>query len=187
VILRVYRLFLGNHSINPNVLTMCGTTLGAAACFAITFDRLFLGGLLLFLSGFLDIMDGAVARNTGRVTGFGGFLDSVLDRYTDLLVLFGVLVHFLNRGEVMSVFATFVAAMGTAIIPYAKARAEAASIDCNNGLLERPERLIILLVGLFFGVLLPYCILLLAVFTHVTVVQRIMHVKKRTQLRSGQI
>jgi len=131
------------------------------------------------LSGFFDLMDGSIARNTNNVTVFGGFLDSVLDRYSDLLIMIGVLIYFLMRGDTFYSIVTVFASIGIAIIPYAKARAEASSIQCNTGMLERPERLIILFIGLLFH-LLPYAVLVLAVLTHVTVVQRILYVKKKT-------
>jgi CDP-diacylglycerol--glycerol-3-phosphate 3-phosphatidyltransferase len=177
VILKTYHLFFKDTVINPNIFSLCGTFLGFIAFLCVACDLLFLGAITLLIAGFFDLMDGALARNTNNVTQFGGFLDSVLDRYTDLLIMLGILIHFLRHGDLFNSIITFVAAIGIAIIPYAKARAEAASLPCNTGLLERPERLILILVGLFFG-LLPYVIVVLAVFTHVTVIQRILFVKR---------
>ncbi len=141
-----------------------------------------LAGLALFVSGFFDLLDGAVARQYGRVTAYGGFLDSVLDRYTDLSVAFGIFIYFSRRDDLLFAILTFVAAIGIVIVSYIRARAEAASLQCKGGLLERPERTILLIIGLCFGILKPV-IILLAVLTHFTAVQRILIVRKAA--RSG--
>lgn len=179
VFLKAYSLFFKNKVINPNVFTICGLLFGIVASLCIALDFLLLAAIFLFISGFFDLMDGAIARSTNNVTSFGGFLDSVLDRYTDLLLMFGVFIHFLMHGDIFYSLATFFASIGIAIIPYAKARAEASSIQCNTGILERPERLIILFIGLLFN-FLPYVVIILAVLTHATVIQRILFVKKST-------
>ncbi|MCX5806549.1 MAG: CDP-alcohol phosphatidyltransferase family protein [Proteobacteria bacterium] len=179
VILGIYRFFFKDKVVNPNILTICGVPFGFAASACIAFDYMMTGGILLAISGFFDLMDGAVARNANRVTKFGGFLDSVLDRYVDLLIMLGVFIHFLRHGDSFYSIIVFIAAVGTAIIPYAKARAEAASLGCNTGILERPERLVIVFVGLCFNVL-EYAFIILAVLTHVTVIQRIVFVKRNS-------
>ncbi|OPY70553.1 MAG: CDP-diacylglycerol--inositol 3-phosphatidyltransferase [Syntrophorhabdus sp. PtaU1.Bin050] len=178
LILKFYRLFFGRHIVNPNILTVCGALLNIGVCFAVAWGHLILGGIVLLASGFLDLMDGALARSSDQVTPFGGFLDSVLDRYSDLLVMCGILVYFMKRDDSLLAIATFVAAIGVAIIPYAKARAEAASLSCNTGLLERPERVVILLIGLLCN-LLSYAVFTLAVLTHVTVIQRILYARRQ--------
>jgi CDP-diacylglycerol--glycerol-3-phosphate 3-phosphatidyltransferase len=153
-------------------------------------NRLLFAGLALSISGFFDLLDGAVARQYGRVTAYGGFLDSVLDRYTDLAVAFGIFVHFLNQGDPPFAVLTFVAATGVVLVSYIRARAEAASLRCKSGLLERPERTMLLIIGLcfdgaffwLFGVgLLKTVIVVLAVLTHLTAVQRILIVRKAAQ------
>jgi len=177
--LRVYSIFFRNSIVNPNVFTICGLFLGIAASLSVALDYFLIGAVFMFFTGFFDVMDGAVARSTNNVTAFGGFLDSVLDRYTDLLIMLGVFVHFLMHGNIIYSFITFFAAIGIAIIPYARARAEASSVQCSTGMLERPERLIILFAGFLFSFLLPYVIIILAVLAHITVVQRILFVKKK--------
>ena len=120
------------------------------------------------------------------ITPFGGSLHSVLDEVSDHhLIMLGISIHFLREAEPDPVFAmiSFFAAIGTAIIPYARARAEAASIECRNGLLERSERVILLLVGLFFNVLRPV-VVILAVLTHLTVIQRVVLTRRAA---SGQL
>jgi len=106
----------------------------------------------------------------------------VLDRYSDLLVMLSISIHFLRLDHPDPLFSmlTFFAAIGAAIVPYAKARAEAASIRCSNGFLERPERIILLMIGLGFDVLRPV-VVILAVLTHVTVLQRVFLTKRAAQ------
>lgn len=181
LLLRLYRLLFGRLAIRPNVLTLFGLFFSLLASLVIAASgRLLIGGVLLVVSGFFDLLDGAVARNTNSVTLFGGFFDSVLDRYSDLVILFGISIYFLNRADPFSSMAAFFAAIGVAIIPYARARAEAASIQCRNGLLERPERIILLAIGLLFDVCGPI-VVILAVLTHVTVLQRVLQVRKATR------
>ncbi|MCX5807860.1 MAG: CDP-alcohol phosphatidyltransferase family protein [Proteobacteria bacterium] len=179
VFLKIYSLFFKNKVINPNVFTIAGMVFAIISSFCIAFGFLLFGAIFLLVSGFFDLMDGALARNTGNVTIFGAFLDSVLDRYSDLSIMFGLFIFFAMQGDILYAILTFFASIGIAIIPYAKARAEASSIQCNTGILERPERLIILFIGLLFN-LLPYVVIILAVLTHATVIQRILFIKKST-------
>jgi len=178
-ILKIFRFFFSRKPVNPNYLTVVGALFGYFSAVCIAFGYVKTGGIILLFSGFFDLLDGAVARNTKTVSPFGGFLDSVLDRYTDLFLMFGIFVLFLKQGHTYALAFTFIATIGVAIIPYAKARAEAASIECKAGMLERPERIIILLIGIFFDLLL-YAMIVLAVLTHVTVIQRILVVRKNS-------
>lgn len=178
-ILAVYRFICGNRPIDPNIITIIGTIFGFISASCIVFEHLLLGAIALLVSGFLDMSDGALARSMGRITVFGGFLDSVLDRYTDLLVTGSILYFFMSHGSICYASITFIAVVGTAIIPYARARAEAAGVPCRSGLLERPERTILLIVGLFVPLLLPFIVVVLAVLTHITVIQRVLYVMKK--------
>ncbi len=181
LLLRVYRLIFRNASISPNILTVFGLFFSLLTFFLTAVKgQLLMAGLFLVVSGFFDLLDGAVARNTNRVTRFGGFLDSVLDRYSDLMVMFGIFIYFLRHGDVLSAMVTFFAAIGMAIVPYARVRAEAASIACSNGLLERPERIILLSLGLLLQVPRPV-VFILAVLSHVTVIQRVLSVRKASR------
>jgi len=184
VIIKVYRFFFRDSSINPNIFTILGALFGYVCCVYIALGYPLISGIALLLSGFFDLLDGALARVSKRVTPFGGFLDSVLDRYTDLFVLYGISIYFLRQSEVIYSVITIMASIGVAIIPYAKARAEAASLRCNTGILERPERIIILLIGLFFN-LLPYAVIVTAVLSHITVIQRIVFVWRESNKKTG--
>jgi CDP-diacylglycerol---glycerol-3-phosphate 3-phosphatidyltransferase len=174
IILRIYRLVFWNKPVTPNTITLIGLCFSILAFIAIAIRQpLWMAGIMLIISGFFDLLDGAVARNMNMVSSFGGFLDSVLDRYSDLLIMLGISLHFLYSGNSLFSIITFIAAIGVAIIPYARARAEAASIECHNGLLERPERIILLVIGLIFNLPKP-TVIILAILTHITVIQRIM-------------
>lgn len=175
LLISIYRFFFKKMDIDPVIFTVSGLISGIIASVLVLSGYLLAGGVMLIVSSCLDLFDGAIARNTGRVTSFGGFLDSVLDRYTDLIVMYGLFFYFLKRGETGLSAITFIATIGVAIIPYAKARAEAASLQCNTGIMERPERMIILIVGLIFG-LPKYAVITLALLTHITVIQRIVYV-----------
>jgi phosphatidylglycerophosphate synthase len=175
VVLKVYKFLFVNRQLSPNTLTVVGFIAGVASAVLVAMRRPVLGGALLLVAGLFDLMDGAVARTNGRVTPYGGFLDSVLDRYTDLLVALGISIYFLREGDTLFSAVTFFAAIGIAVIPYAKARAKAAGVSCESGLLERPERTMLLIIGLLSGLIQPV-IVILAVLTHVTVIQRVVHV-----------
>jgi CDP-diacylglycerol--glycerol-3-phosphate 3-phosphatidyltransferase len=173
----VLKKTLGNHG-NPNFFTLTGFLATLLASFLIINDSWLLAGLAIILSGLFDLFDGVVARTLGKVTPFGGFLDSVVDRYSDLFLLMSLLIYYLRRGDSNMVILTSFASMGTAIIPYARARAEAAQISCNTGLMERAERIILLSVGVLSPWMKPV-LWVLAVLTHFTVLQRIYEVYKK--------
>ncbi len=173
---KLYRFLFRGRNIRPNAITLAGFLFALIASACIASGRLLLAGILLLFSGILDVLDGAVARNTNTVSPFGGFFDSVLDRYSDLFVMLGILLFFLRIHDSFFVMLAGATSVGVAAIPYARARAEAEGISCKNGLMERPERLILLVLGLCFGVL-PIVVVILAVLTHVTVVQRVLFVR----------
>jgi CDP-diacylglycerol--glycerol-3-phosphate 3-phosphatidyltransferase len=181
VVFSLCGFILKSKLISPNTISIMGTLFGFLAAFLVFFEHPILGAASLLVAGFLDILDGAVARKSGRVTRFGGFFDSVLDRYTDLSIMGAIMLVYVRHNELCLALTAFIAVIGTALIPYARARAEAASISCKTGLLERPERIVLLLIGLFIPILLDYVVVVLAVLTHVTVIQRIVHVWKESK------
>ena len=118
------------------------------------------------------------ARKLGKVTAFGGFLDSVLDRYSDLLLLLALLIDGLRKGDSGLVLLTSFVSMGTVLIPYVRAKAEALQVPCAVGLMERAERIILLSIGTLFQWMEPI-LWILAILTHFTVLQRIYYVWKK--------
>jgi CDP-diacylglycerol--glycerol-3-phosphate 3-phosphatidyltransferase len=162
---------------HPTLFTVLGFLTALASSFLIIKEFWFLAGVAIVLSGLFDLFDGVIARNSGRVTVFGGFLDSVLDRYSDLLFLLALLFLYLAKGEARLVILTAFVSIGTALIPYVRAKAESLQLPCTNGLMERAERIILLAVGIFFHWMEPV-LWILAVLTHFTVLQRIYAVWK---------
>ena len=168
---------LGKH-IHPNLFTLMGFFATLVASFLLLKGFWFLAGLAIILSGLFDLFDGVAARKLGKVTTFGGFLDSVLDRYSDLLLLLALLIDCLRKGDSGLVILTSFASMGTALIPYVRAKAEALQVPCTVGLMERAERIILLSIGTLFQWMEPV-LWILAILTHFTVLQRIYYVWKK--------
>ena len=163
---------------NPNFFTWTGFFSTLIASLLILKELWFLAGLAIIVSGFFDLFDGVVARKLGRVTPLGGFLDSVLDRYSDLLLLLALLIHYLKNENSALVILTFVVAIGTVLIPYVRAKAESLQITCSVGLMERAERIILLSAGALFQWMEPI-LWILAILTHFTVFHRIYYVWKK--------
>ncbi len=164
--------------ISPNALSITGVAAAIPAMVLFALGLNLWGGLALLLSGFFDLLDGTLARTQGKVTPFGGFLDSVLDRYVDLGVLGSIAYYYGSSGQEMLLVLTLIALSGTALVPYARARAELIIPRCSVGMAERPERVIMLSAGGIFN-LLPYAIFILALITHVTTFQRIIFTHRR--------
>lgn len=137
-----------------------------------------LAGLSIVLSGIFDLIDGVVARKLGKATALGAFFDSVLDRYSDLFLLLSLLIYYLNRGDSVLVILTSFVSIGTVLVSYTRARAEAVNIPCNIGLMERAERIILLSAGALFG-WMEFMLCVLAILTHFTVIQRVYYVWKK--------
>ncbi|MFQ5897241.1 MAG: CDP-alcohol phosphatidyltransferase family protein [Candidatus Methylomirabilia bacterium] len=160
--------------LRPNHLTILGLGVSVLAALAFARGRGPLAGFLLILAGLFDFFDGSLARLSGQVTPFGAFLDSVMDRYSDLVVLLGLLLLFIRTGSYTGVLLTMAVLVGTVMVSYTKARAQAIGISCEIGLMERPERQICLIVGAVFNLLLP-ALWILAVLVNLTAIRRITH------------
>ena len=164
--------------LTPNQLTVLGLVLNAVVAVALALGQLQLGGVLLLVAGAFDMLDGAVARATGKVTRFGGVLDSVLDRYSEALVLGGLLIWIVRADlGVVPVLLCYATIVGSLLVSYVRARAEGAGIPLTQGFFARPERIVVLAVGLLLA--RPIAILwLLAIATNVTVLQRVWLVRQ---------
>jgi CDP-diacylglycerol--glycerol-3-phosphate 3-phosphatidyltransferase len=173
----VLKIFLGEHG-NPNFFTLMGFFATLVASLLLLKELWFFAGLAIILSGLFDLFDGVVARKLGKVTTFGSFLDSVLDRYSDLLFLLALLIHYLKKEEPNLVILTSFVSMGIALIPYVRAKAEALQVPCNIGIMERAERIILLSIGTLFQWMVPI-LWILAILTHFTVLHRIYYVWKK--------
>jgi len=163
-------------TLNPNTITIIGFILTIFAAFILT-QHLFWGGLLILFSGFFDMLDGIVARTHRKTSQFGAFLDSVLDRYSDSFLFFGLAWHFFEADSLTGVFLSLFTMVGALLISYTRARAEGLGQDCKVGLMERPERIVLMAFGALSGWIIPIMWLML-ILTHVTVIHRIYHVWK---------
>ncbi|MGH7353283.1 MAG: CDP-alcohol phosphatidyltransferase family protein, partial [Candidatus Rokuibacteriota bacterium] len=158
--------------LRPNHLTMLGFGVSLLAAAAFIAGQTRSAGLLLVAAGLCDLFDGALARVSGQVTAFGAFLDSVIDRYSDLVVLLGIVVFFARQPHTRGALLAMAALVGSTMVSYTKARAQSIGVECTVGLMERPERLICLIAGAVLGLLEP-ALWVLAILSNVTALQRI--------------
>jgi CDP-diacylglycerol--glycerol-3-phosphate 3-phosphatidyltransferase len=172
----VARALLRAH-VRPNHLTVVGLGVSILAACALAQGRLRVGAVLLVLAGLFDFFDGSLARLANSVSAFGAFLDSVVDRYSDLVVLLGVVLYYHHVPDTTGVLLTMITMVGTIMISYTKARAQSIGLPCEIGLMERPERLIVLIAGATFNLLTP-AMVVLAVLTNVTALQRIFYTRR---------
>lgn len=161
--------------LTPNMLTLIGLLLNCGVAAVLATGSLRVGGLLVLAAGLFDLLDGAMARVTDKITPFGSFLDSTLDRYSEVILFGGLLLYMLGTPDgrlgAILIYATI---SGSILVSYARAKAEALGYRLQVGLLARPERIIILAVGLMLARPL-WSLWVLAIFTNVTAVQRIYH------------
>lgn len=170
---------LARLGFTPNGISYLGILLTLIAAIVIAGGGLIAGGAILLFAAALDLIDGTLARLTGTSTNFGAFLDSTLDRYSEAVILFGLSAYFIQTGESVGLLLSFATLIGSFMVSYTRARAEALNIDCKVGWLARPERVILIVVGLFTGWLLPV-LWVLALFTNFTALQRVIHVRRET-------
>jgi CDP-diacylglycerol---glycerol-3-phosphate 3-phosphatidyltransferase len=162
---------LALSKIHPNVLTFIGLLINVAAAVLLASGRFRAAGLVIIGAGLFDMVDGRVARATNQVTRFGGFFDSVLDRYSDLGLLIGLLVYYGNINRSFYVVLTAIVMTGSVMVSYTRARAENAIPTCKVGFMERPERVVLLIIGALFDRMAPV-LWVIAVLSNITVAHR---------------
>jgi CDP-diacylglycerol---glycerol-3-phosphate 3-phosphatidyltransferase len=160
--------------VHPNVLTSLGLLINIWADFLFAAGSFVWGGAVVIGAGVFDMVDGRVARETNRVTRFGGFLDSVLDRYSDLGVLVGLLVYYARINRFGYIVLTAIVMTGTVMVSYTRARAENTIPRCKVGFLERPERVVLIIVGALFN-RMAQVLWILAVLSNITVISRMIY------------
>ncbi len=175
----VARLLL-RARLRPNQLTVLGLGVSMVAAQAFFQGRLRLAAALLAVAGLFDFFDGSLARLAGSESAFGAFLDSVVDRYSDLVVLLGIVLFYERKDDPAGVFFTMATLVGTIMVSYTKARAQSIGLKCEIGLMERPERMIVLIAGGAFHLLMP-AVIVLAFLTNLTALHRIVHVWRATR------
>lgn len=157
--------------ISPNALTFIGLLINIWAAWLLAQGSFFNAGLVIIGAGLFDMVDGRVARQTNQVTRFGGFFDSVIDRYSDLALLIGLLVYYGNIGRSGYVVLTAVVMAASVMISYTRARAENTIPQCKVGFLERPERVVLLIIGALFDRMAPV-LWIAAILGNLTVIHR---------------
>lgn len=160
--------------IHPNALTFIGLMINIWAAALLAQGQFLAAGLVIIGAGIFDMVDGRVARATGQVTRFGGFFDSVMDRYSDLALLMGLLVYYANIGRNFYVVLTAVVMTASVMISYTRSRSENAIPSCKVGFLERPERIVLLIIGALFDRMAPV-LWVIAVVGNITVIHRMWH------------
>ncbi len=170
-IIRVIVRGLALSKINPNVLTFLGLVINMIAATFLAFGHFRTAGCVIIFAGLFDMVDGRVARETNRVTRFGAFFDSVLDRYSDIALLVGLLVYYGTINRPSYVVLTAIVMAASVMISYTRTRAENIIPTCKVGFLERPERVVLLIIGALFDRMAPV-LWVIAVLGNLTVVHR---------------
>lgn len=166
--------------INPNFLTFIGFSINLVAAYLFAYDYFRWAGATIFLAGIFDMTDGRVARLAGRVTPFGGFYDSVMDRYSDLCLLIGLLIYYGRISRYLYVSLVAMAMIGSVMVSYTRARAESLIPSCKVGFLERPERVVLIIIGALFD-RMAAVLWLIAVLSNVTVIHRILYTRQEAR------
>ena len=170
-IIRLIVRGLALSRIHPNVLTFLGLVINIGAAFLLAVGQFRWAGAVIIGAGLFDMVDGRVARETNRVTRFGGFFDSVLDRYSDLALLMGLLVWYGSMNRPFYVVLTALVMAASVMISYTRARAENSIPTCKVGFMERPERVVLLIIGALFDRMAPV-LWVIAVLGNLTVLTR---------------
>ena len=172
--------FFVRLELNPNFFTTIGfiLTIGGAVLFAT--GQIVAAGAIVLLAGTFDIVDGKVARATNRVTKFGALYDSTLDRYSEVIMFFGMAFHFVRADMFITSVAVSFALGGSIMVSYVRARAEALGFQCKVGIMQRPERVVYIGFGAVFSFIhlgtFIFAILLIAIFANITAIQRLYHI-----------
>ncbi|HPX65138.1 MAG TPA: CDP-alcohol phosphatidyltransferase family protein [Anaerolineaceae bacterium] len=168
--------------LTPNAVTLLGLAGSIGAAVLIALGIPLWGGVVLLLMAPLDAVDGAMARLSGRSSKFGAFLDSVIDRYSELFIYAAILYMFFEQGNFLGVMVCFAAASGAVLVSYTRARAEALGFDAKVGVMTRVERSIVMIVGLLFGIIV-ISLVIIAVLAHLTAMMRMVTVWKQAKSR----
>lgn len=166
--------------IHPNALTLIGLLINIGAAVLLAQGRFFAAGWVITGAAIFDMVDGRVARETNQVTRFGGFFDSVIDRYSDLGLLMGLLVYYANINRPFYVVLTAIVMTASVMISYTRSRAENTIPKCKVGFLERPERIVLLIIGALFN-RIPAVLWVIAVLGNITVIHRMIFTWQETK------
>jgi len=175
---------LAKTPITPNTLTWSGFVVNVGAAALIITEHLFAAGFVVLFAGFFDILDGALARSTNRTTQFGAILDSTLDRLAEAVVLLSILALYAREQSAAGVLVVGLALVGSLLVSYIRARAEALGLECPVGFFTRAERVVVLALGLLLSQIdyaLIIALYIIVVFSFITVSQRLLYVWRQTK------
>lgn len=176
--------FFNRLGIHPNTLTLLGLAGNFVGAFFLAQGKFLIGGLIILAMGPVDALDGSMARLRGEPSEFGGFVDSVSDRYSELLIFGGLLFHYVDTSQDIPALLTFAAAAGSVMVSYSRARAEGLGFQAKVGILTRVERFVILVPSLVLG--FPWLgVGIVAIFANITALQRIYSVRNQARHREG--
>jgi len=164
--------FVSKIGLTPNAVTWTGFIICLGAAYLIAHGELLAGGLVFLVASFFDMLDGAVARASGKITKFGGILDATLDRLSEAAVFIGIMVYYAPGGDIWPVLLAGTTLAGSQVVSYLRARIEASGLEGRAGIFTRPERVIVLGLGLLTGWLIP-ALTIICLLSYVTVVQRL--------------
>lgn len=178
---------LARLGFTPNALTVIGLLLNGVVALVLVMGNPVLGGVLVLVANAFDMLDGAVARVSGKGSQFGAFFDSTLDRYAEAVTYLGVMAWLYTLGDGPALLAAYLSIVGSMMVSYTRARAEGLGVNGEVGWLPRPERILLLALGLIFHqyLLLPV-LWLLALLTNFTALQRILYARRALQPPSEQ-
>lgn len=165
---------LALSKVHPNVLTFIGLVINIVAAVLLASGLFRTAGFVIMGAAIFDMVDGRVARTTNRVTRFGGFFDSVMDRYSDLGLLMGLLVYYASINRFLYVVLTAIVMTASVMVSYTRARAENVIPRCKVGFMERPERIVLLIIGALFDRMAPV-LWVIAILGNLTVAHRMFH------------
>jgi CDP-diacylglycerol--glycerol-3-phosphate 3-phosphatidyltransferase len=172
--------FLNRLGITPNMMTMLGLLGNVAGAWFLSQGEMVLGGVFVLICTPFDALDGTMARLRGEANEFGAFVDSVTDRYSELFILGGLLYHFIQTNDQWSAIAVYVAAAGSVLVSYVKARADSLKFDANIGILTRMERYLVIAPLLVLN-LPSVAVWIVAVLANITALQRIWKVRQQAR------
>ena len=180
---------LASAGISPNILTTVGVTINVGCALLFGFGEFFWAGIVLIIANVFDMLDGNVARLSGRVTKFGGFLDSSLDRLSDMVAFLGIIMFYARNVPQHSLLNVFLAGLGmiaSVMVSYTTARSEGLGVKANVGFLQRPERMVLIIIGAlsswnfnstnFFANRMPQVLWVLALGSFWTMLQRMIYI-----------
>lgn len=171
--------------VHPNILTLLGLVVNICASVLFAKGLFFWAGIVVLFAGIFDMVDGEVARRTKRVTKFGAFFDSLIDRYSDLILLLGIVHWYAKWNQMFYVWLTGFVLIGSILTSYSRARAESLIPQCKVGFLERPERIVLLIIGALTDRLAPV-LWVMAILSNWTVCQRIWYTWRELRHSDGE-